>query len=88
MSKKTVTDQGRFMREFANPLIKAASKEFGFKVNPKFKKVLDSYGNKVGKNVGEMSKMSEMAKMMKSGGSLKRNRPIDGIAQRGKTRAR
>tara|TARA_R100000234_G_scaffold29647_3_gene17226 strand:- start:332 stop:589 length:258 start_codon:yes stop_codon:yes gene_type:complete len=85
MSKKTVTDLGRGINEFAYPLIKAASKEFGFRINPKFKKVLKSYGSKVGKNV---SKMPEMAKMMNSGGSLKRKRPIDGIAQRGKTRAR
>ena len=38
--------------------------------------------------MGELAKMPEAAKMMKSGGTVKRKRPIDGIAQRGRTRAK
>tara|TARA_R110002020_G_scaffold172144_1_gene362366 strand:- start:2577 stop:2876 length:300 start_codon:yes stop_codon:yes gene_type:complete len=57
-----------------------ASKKFGN--NPNFAKAMKSLG------MGELAKMPEAAKMMKSGGTVKRKRPIDGIAQRGRTRAK
>ena len=57
-----------------------AFKKFGN--NPNFAKAMRSFG------MGELARMPESAKMMKSGGAVKRKRPIDGIAQRGKTRAR
>ena len=57
-----------------------AFKKFG--KNPNFAKAMKSLG------MCELAKMPEAAKMMKSGGTVKRKRPIDGIAQRGRTRAK
>tara|TARA_R110000803_G_scaffold58935_5_gene117240 strand:+ start:10369 stop:10716 length:348 start_codon:yes stop_codon:yes gene_type:complete len=56
-----------------------AFKKFG--KNPNFAKAMQSFG------MGEMARMPE-AKKMSKGGVIKRKRPIDGIAQRGRTRAK
>ena len=101
--KKTITDPGRFMSEFASPLINEAESRFGVSLNPRLRSKLGIKGKTtssvaptgvsagVGKGVkkaAEMAKMAGAAKMMKSGGAVKRKRSIDGIAKRGKTRAK